>query len=409
MRPYRKKRELANLIRRKLGQPVVDVLLDTTQIDDCIEQAVDTFGEFAGGIGNENTIVLISPELVLYDGTGRPTQPGPTRGRWREPVTTVSTTSSPTTSFPTTSYPTTSTGSTGTTGTSACPPSNCNGVNTTHIKAPLGNCVNSEPSEVNGVTCQVESECAGPGWCGDNLQAPHCFTETEKGNPNAEGPFWVEGDTTTKPSSPRFVFKSVYDVPSDIMAIQESLGVGYFGTGQMGSSGEALFSPLHLLMGGGGSWGMNSPTSWVDNRYGHWQGSNGGFVDIVGWEMGMQYLETFRTLYSTKISIQLMELEHKVRITPPPTSKGVIAFAATRKVAEEHLYNNLWVREYATALAFIQAGVNGSRYAGATFPGGGSFNAEFYTTTGNTNKDKLEDQLYNGGQWSEPADFYIGE
>lgn len=393
MRPYRKKRELANYIRRRLGSPVIDVLIDTTQLDDMIDQATDFFGEHAGGIGNEDTIMLICPEPVYYDGTGSPCQPGPTAGRWRK-----SQTDTP---------PTTGTVTPGTTGTTACPPGDCGAVNTNHIKPPLGECENPIPNTVDGEECPQESACRGPGWCGDGIQEPHCFTETEKGDPDAEGPFWVEGDTTAKPSKKGFLFKSVYDVPSDIIAVHTHLGVGYFGTGTSERGGEALFSPLHLLMHGGGNWGMQSPTSFVDNRYGHWHGSHGGFVDVVGWEMGMQYLEMFRTLYSRKINVQLLELEHKVRVTPPPTQKGIIAFAATRRVADEHLYNHQWVREYAFALCMIQCGMNGSKYTNLTFPGGGSFNADFYFREGVTLREKLEEQI-SSGMYSLPPDFYMG-
>lgn len=389
MRPYRKKRELANWIRRKLGQPVIDVLIDSSQLEQCIDQATDYFGEHAGGIGNEDSILLICPELVYYDGTGNPDQPGPTAGKWRKPFSSFTT------------------GTTGTTGTSACPTENCSATNTSHIKPPLDECINSMPSQVNGVECQEESTCEGPGWCGDNAQDPHCFTETEKNDPNAEGPYWVEGDTTVKPTNNKFLFKSVYDVPKDIIACHSHLGVGYYGTQAYNSGGEALFSPLHLLLHGGGNWGMQSPTGWVDNRYGYWHGSNGGFVDVVGWEMGMQYLEMFRQLYTTKIQIQLMDLQHKVRITPAPSQKGVIAFGVTRRVPDESLYEHQWVRDYATALAMYQIGINSSKYQNLTFPGGGSINGDFYLNEGKEQMQKLIDDI-DRGRYREPIDFYMG-
>jgi len=398
MRPYRKKRELANWIRRRLGAPIVDQLIDTTQIDDLIDQATDYFGEHASGIGNEDSVMLICPEPVYYDGTGSPCQPGPTAGRWRKPVTFEV---SDNCGVPSTS------GTTGTSGTTACPPLNCNSFNTEHIPPPRPDCINPMPSQVNGECCPEESTCRGPGWCGDGIQQPHCFTETEKGDPEAEGPFWVEGDTTSKPTRQGFVFKSIYDVPSDIIAVHSHLGVGYFGTGQYGAGGEALFSPLHLLMHGGGSWGMQSPTSWTDNRYGYWHGSHGGFVDVVGWEAGMQYLEMFRTLYSIKTNVQLLELEHKVRITPPPNHKGVLAFGVTRRVPDEAMYEHQWVREYAFALSMIQCGMNGMKYTNMTFPGGGSFNSDGYLSRGDELRDKLETQI-SDGMYSLPPDFYMG-
>lgn len=414
MRPYRKKRELANWIRRRLGAPVIDQLIDTTQIDDLIDQATDFFGEHAAGIGNEDSVMLICPEPVYYDGTGSPCQPGPTAGRWRKPVTVPTTGSSGTSGtptpeqcgvFPPSASPCTPC-TTGTTG-QPCPPSNCGAFNTEHVPEPLPECTNEMPYQVGGECCPEETDCRGPGWCGDGIQPSHCFTETEKGDPDVEGPFWVEGDTTAKPSRQGFVFKSVYDVPTDIIAVHSHLGVGYFGTGQYGAGGEALFSPLHMLMHGGGSWGMQSPTAWTDNRYGYWHGSHGGFVDVVGWEMGMQYLEMFRTLYSIKTNVQLLEVEHKVRISPPPTHKGVLAFGVTRRVPDEAMYEHQWVREYAYALCLVQCGMNGFKYTNLTFPGGGSFNAEGYLSRGDELREKLETQIYEG-MYSLPPDFYMG-
>lgn len=386
MRPYRKKRELNDWILRKLGKPVIDVLIDPTQIDDCIDDACDRFGEFAGDIGNEKGIILICPELLYYDGTGKPCHPAPTGGKWRKPYVPGISGTSPS-GFPSTS------------GTSACPP--CAPGGNTSINPVIHN---YPLSDTDGV-CPVETK-PGPGWCGDNIPPDHCFTDKGDYDVEAVGPYWVEGDTQGKPLYPGRVFKTVYDVPTSVIAVHERLTTGIFGMG--GNTEEnALFAPAGLLMQAGGSWGMQSAGNYMDNRWGFWMGSGGGFGDIVSWTLAMQYIEMFRQLFTVKMSVQLKELEHKIIITPPPVSKGVICVEVTHRVADEYMYGHQWVRNYALALATIQVGMNAGKYEGVTFPGGGKINSEMYLTRGDAKKEELDQEL-DDGRWGTPADMFIG-
>jgi hypothetical protein len=387
MRPYKKKRELNDWILRKLGKPVIDVLIDPTQIDDCIDEACDRFGEFAGDVGNEKGIILICPELLYYDGTGKPCDPGPTAGKWRKPyIPGISGTT-----------PSGSPATTGATGCAPCPP----GENTSIV--PVTH--NYPILDINGNICPVETN-PGPGWCGDGIASTHCFTDQKEYDPEAVGPYWVEGDTQGKPLRPGYVFKTVYDVPTSVIAVHDRLTSGIMG--MAGNTEEnALFAPAGMLLQAGGSWGMQSAGQYMDNRWGFWMGTGGGFADIVSWYMGMQYIELFRQLFTVKLSVQLNELEHKVIITPPPTNKGVICVEVTHRVADEHMYGHQWVRNYATALAMIQVGVNAGKYDGMTFPGGGRVNSEMYLTRGDAMKEKLETEL-DDGRFGTPADFFIG-
>lgn len=412
MKVYRKKRELAEWIRRKINLPGVKIPLDTSQIDDAIDQACDMFAEFAGGIGNEDSIVLINPELVYYDGTGKESQPGPTSGKWRKPVPkyleglTLDQINALTPeedarlkaaciagTLPTTSSPA-----------SSCCPSSYN--SSTDVYGG----VDGNPDttyQINQCECPEESKGPGPGWCGDNIQPAHCFTETDPGDPTAYGPYWIEGDTTVKPSRNGYIYKSVYDVPTDIIATGSRLDTGMFGMYGM-TEDNALFAPMGMLMQGGGSWGMLNSRTGMDNRWGFWMGSGGGYVDIVSWQIGMSYLEMFRQLFTVKMNVQFKELEHKVVLTPPPNQKGIIAIACTRRVPDEAIYSHVWVKEYALALTMINIGMNSGRYANMNFPGGGSVNYDMYFTRGDALREKLEKQLWDDRQYSVPCDFFIG-
>lgn len=411
MRPYRKKRELADWIRRRLGAPFVKVMADSSQIDDCIDQACDFFGEFAGGVGNVDSILLINPELVYYDGTGKETQPGPKKGKWRKPLPPflMSLTADELNALTIDQYNAlkmncSSTPAPTSAGSSACCPTSYNSTKDQYG----GDDGNPKTNyQLDPGCCPETSEGPGPGWCGDGIQPPHCYTETDPGDPLAVGPYWVEGDTTAKPSVNKYLFKSVYDIPSDVIAIQDRLMAGAFGM-YGNTEDNALFAPAGMLMQGGGNWGMQSAGHFMDNRWGYWMGSGGGFVDIVSWQLGLQYLEMFRQLFTVKTNVQLMELEHKVVITPPPMSKGVIAIGVTRKVADEAMYGHQWVRQYALAKTMQDIGMNTGKYTGLTMPGGGAINFEMFATKGDALAEKLEKQLTDDHMYTMPCDFFVG-
>jgi len=419
MRPYQKKRELANWIRRRLGQPVIDVLIDTTQIDDCIDHACDFFGEHAGGIGNVESMIAICPELLYYDGTGKVCQPGPTGGKWRHVT-------------PGTSGTTGTTGTPGMTGTPMSRPlpgfngptivvdgmgGNDNKCSTDFNPSMLSTCTlpydtahsdgHTYPYlDAAGNLCPCETD-PGPSWCGDNIPADHCFTDKMKYDPQAIGPFWTEGDTSVKPQQNGYVFKTIYTVPTDVIAITDTLYKGMFG-GYGNNEDNVLFAPLGGLFQAGGSYGfMNSSTSF-DNRWGSWIGGGIGSVDIVSWFMGMQTLEMYRTLFTTKMMAYFSPLDHTVRISPPPSSKGVMAMSCYRRVADEKMYNHQAVRELAYAHAMIQVGMNGSKYQNMTFPDGSSFNGELYLNRGDALREKIEKQIVDDHMYSEPPDFFTG-
>lgn len=392
MRPYKKKRELANWIKRQLGEPLIQIPLDPTQIDDAIDKAVDYFAEHAGGIGNVDSIVAITPQLVFYDGTGNMNQPGPTKGRWRKNIT------------PGTSG-TSGVGTSGTSGVSGCAlPDSALGLK---FGGPDGNPLTDYPVlDQNGDPCRGET-LPGPGWFGDGIQNTHCFIETQPSDPDAVGPFWVEGDTPCKPMYQGYIWKSIYDVPSDIIAIHENLA--FFGIGSSNGAlneDNALFSPYSMMFQGGGNWGQMNSGSYVDNRWGFWQGGGTGSVDIVSWQMGMQTLEMYRQMFTVHMTAQLLEMEHKVRILNKISGNGVISFACTRKVAEEHLYNHQAVKELALAHAMITLGYATSKYGNITMPGGGTINGAMYLERGDALRTKMEEQIYD--RYSLPGDFYMG-
>ena len=103
--------------------------------------------------------------------------------------------------------------------------------------------------------------------------------------------------------------------------------------------------------------------------------------------------------FSKEVFVQFRELEHELMISPTPLVNddgSVIAMPAMRVVPDVNLYNHLWVQKYAVAEAAYQIGANLSLYDGFVLPGGGRFNSEYYINRGETQREKLEEELMMG-------------
>jgi hypothetical protein len=60
--------ELADWIRRQLGEPVIDMSeLDGTQLEDAIDNAVDYYQQFAGNTGNVQNYCVIQAYPPVQD------------------------------------------------------------------------------------------------------------------------------------------------------------------------------------------------------------------------------------------------------------------------------------------------------------------------------------------------------
>ena len=123
-------------------------------------------------------------------------------------------------------------------------------------------------------------------------------------------------------------------------------------------------------------------------------------------QMWWEQIRTTDVLYGTKYTCVFREYENKVVINPTPQEEGLLYFTVNEKVPDVALYNNEWVRDYTQALAKIQIGRNRSKYEGITLPGGGTINGQVWKDEGQSEKEKLEEELYS--KWSEPPDFAMG-
>lgn len=238
----------------------------------------------------------------------------------------------------------------------------------------------------------------------------------------------LECTWTPEMSANRIVrYRHEYQLPRSVVAIGDDLsntiGVGGFGSAEadimryqawqgalpgvggavggvagVGGVGGAVF--IGNTTPGYGSFG-NFGNAGMSQRHG------GLGIDIVTYEIGLQYLEMFRQRYTIKMNAQFMEAQRKVRFSPPPKSDGVIILQVWTRVPEQWLFENLWVRRYALGLTKIQIGWNTKKYDGLAFPGGVKVNGDVYLEEGKADIERLEEEI-NKGKYSFPPDFFFG-
>lgn len=152
-----------------------------------------------------------------------------------------------------------------------------------------------------------------------------------------------------------------------------------------------------MIYSGGGSYGSRGGA----------RGTGGG-VDMVTYELAMEFMEMLNQRYRVNIVCEFHKASKKVRIQPPPKTNGIYVLSVWSRVSPDHLYDDLFVRNYSLALAMIQLGTTMKFFKGQKFVGGVEFDADFYYSEGQRQKEKLEQEIRDN-QWGAPiTPFYIG-
>ena len=313
----RTKEDLSDWIRRQLGEPVVDVILDASQMDDNIDEAIEYFTEHAGGHGNEEQYMAIIQTQRLNEVASMPT-------------------------------------------TSEMVTASAHGVAEFIFKAEY-----QLPRNVLAVGIRT-------------LDMGN-MTPTMQGN-------WVTSPGAGDPMlNFAFAAAETFNSPTIAGVGSSAVAAGLFFPG----TAYADFS------------GFNSYGSRGGSR------SGGGGVDLVTYELSMQYMEMIRQRYTVKVQTQFLEAQRKVRITPRPNCYGCILLPVWVRVADADLYDQIWIRRYAMALCKRSIGMNTKKYEGMAFPGGITLNGEKYESEGKEEIEKLEEEIKDN-KYGEPPGFFFG-
>lgn len=221
-----------------------------------------------------------------------------------------------------------------------------------------------------------------------------------------------EYDAATVAGSGYKKYQAEYQLPRNVLAIMQEFpsgssaysqdaqllqyGAAAAGVGAVGALGG--YGSAYYL--GGASFGTRGGTRGSAGAYG---------IDLVGFEIGMQYLEMWRQRYTIKLRAQFLEQTRKVRFSPMPhgAPRGQILLGVWARVADEWLYENNWVKRYTLALAKLQVAANMKLYGNMAFPGGVTLNYEVFATEGKEEKERLEEELTEL-KYGYPPDFIVG-
>ena len=208
-------------------------------------------------------------------------------------------------------------------------------------------------------------------------------------------------------------YKAEYQLPRNVEAIMQEFpgsSNAIAGDAQLLTYGavSAAVGAVGALGGFGSGYYMGSS---FGSRGGSRNNSGGYGIDIVSFEIGMEYLEMWRQRYSIKLRAQFLEQTRKVRFSPMPTGSiggnGTIMIGVWAKVADKWLYEHIWVKNYCLALSLLQVSSNLSLFGNMSYPGGVTLNYEAYEKKGTELKEKLEKEL-ESFKYNYPPEFLVG-
>ena len=203
-------------------------------------------------------------------------------------------------------------------------------------------------------------------------------------------------------------YQAEYQLPRNVVSLMQEFPGG---SGALSRDADLLTYGTY----GAGVGAVNALSSYGMGYYmagasfGNRSGSSHEGSALIGFEIGMQYLEMWRQRYTIKMRAQFMEQTRKVRFSPMPHSapNGQILLGVWARVADEWLYENIWVKNYALALAKLQVASNLSLFGNMAYPGGVQLNYEVFQTQGQEEKEKLEQEIVEL-KYNYPPDFIVG-
>lgn len=122
------------------------------------------------------------------------------------------------------------------------------------------------------------------------------------------------------------------------------------------------------------------------------------------------YLDTHADDIVITISFQATTGNEKISLSNPKLyANNFIVYEAFETVSPQKsidVYNDRWVKDYATALAKLQWGSNLKKYSGVQMPGGVELNGQQIYDEAKEEIEQLREQLYT--EFDEPPPFIIG-
>lgn len=163
----------------------------------------------------------------------------------------------------------------------------------------------------------------------------------------------------------------------------------------------------------------SSSTSFMDAKYqmrlNDIHGMQNGVSDIAGYEQMQQYLSLIDMKLTGTPQIQWTRQGNSLQIFGDlggtgdlKAGKSIVAemYVATSANANGKLYNNIFLKEYATALIKEQWGANLIKFEGMVLPGGVQLNGRQIYEDAKSEIEVIRQRIYN--EYDTPPDFFVG-
>jgi len=163
----------------------------------------------------------------------------------------------------------------------------------------------------------------------------------------------------------------------------------------------------------------SSSTSFMDAKYqmrlNDIHGMQNGLADMAGYEQMQQYLSLIDMKLTGTPQIQWTRQGNALQIFGDlggtgdlKAGKSIVAemYVATSANVNGKLYNNIFLKEYATALIKEQWGANLIKFEGMVLPGGVQLNGRQIYEDAKSEIEVIRQRIYN--EYDTPPDFFVG-
>lgn len=138
----------------------------------------------------------------------------------------------------------------------------------------------------------------------------------------------------------------------------------------------------------------------------NWNHLNGN-VDIPQFEVWMQSFKMVENYFDNSPLYDFNATTKRFHIFDSDLDPQKLALQVyVSEQFAENIYNNRWLKQYATALSGLQWATNISKYGGAPLPGGAELNYQDIEQRYENMRERLEEQLEQ--EYSEPIEFFWG-
>lgn len=122
---------------------------------------------------------------------------------------------------------------------------------------------------------------------------------------------------------------------------------------------------------------------------------------LTSYEIGMQYVKEVENYFGKTFRVHYREGSETIHMTPTPETSGTGLMACYKKEDAQFLYNHVIIKKLVIARTRKIWGSNLGKFS-VDMPGGGTVNGDSIYDRGNTDEEKVLEQMYAESQPIDP-------